>query len=337
MGSRANYIIIENSVQSLFFTHWGGQRIDVDLFWGPEISLAFVRTLEPARELLDSVWCEGAAYINADTRELMLFGGEELKYVPGLRNTWLELLKVSWRGWEVSWAGRGIIDIAERLGIPRDEVYVDQPVLVVTEEQMLSPLKEKRSLYEALITVRKSDGSLQDFLGAGDGLSYLALGPKLLALTDKLQPFEMTCEDRWDVHSVYLEPQNCKMWVMAKGNFTSIDPRIERVISEHWPGWTVDCHDLGWGHHWRLTGRNPSAFELSIDERVKWAAGSVLRDSSMDPAKTFDTLLSHFGEGNVEITTPSYFYVPPQNNAEERRERLMRLLKAWKPDRSFDI
>jgi hypothetical protein len=65
MGQRANLLIIESGRGTLYYDHWCANRLDDELFWGPEEALHFIRQRDPigADGWLDEVWCEGAAVV----------------------------------------------------------------------------------------------------------------------------------------------------------------------------------------------------------------------------------------------------------------------------------
>jgi hypothetical protein len=42
MGQRANLLIIESGRGTLYYDHWCANRLDDELFWGPEEALHFI-------------------------------------------------------------------------------------------------------------------------------------------------------------------------------------------------------------------------------------------------------------------------------------------------------
>ena len=110
MGSRANYIIIQDGKTSYYYHHWGAQRIPEDFLWGIEKALSFVEDQEQRDELLDMTWCEGAVVIDCDRQELIVYGGEEILYFNTLKRLYLALLRESWQGWHIRWPRYEICD-----------------------------------------------------------------------------------------------------------------------------------------------------------------------------------------------------------------------------------
>ncbi|HJW92891.1 MAG TPA: hypothetical protein VJ901_04675 [Thermoanaerobaculia bacterium] len=113
MGQRANLIVIEHGQRTVYYDHWCANRLDDELFWGPEEALHFIRQREPAGDggWLDEVWCEGAALLDLDRRDLLFFGGEDVLYDVRLRRVHLDLLRRQWDGWTVRWAPEGLMTV----------------------------------------------------------------------------------------------------------------------------------------------------------------------------------------------------------------------------------
>jgi hypothetical protein len=93
VGSRASYVVIENGRVELFFSRWGGQSVVADMLAGPAAATATIRPAaahtpppaddlpaallwsgpDPVDELLDDVFCAGAALIDHDRRVLLAY------------------------------------------------------------------------------------------------------------------------------------------------------------------------------------------------------------------------------------------------------------------------
>jgi hypothetical protein len=82
IGHRANYVLIEGGQPTIFFSRWGAVVIPSLLLCGPEMTLAYVRGLDPDDDLLDDVWAEVGMVLNIDRHEVRFFGGEDSHYTP---------------------------------------------------------------------------------------------------------------------------------------------------------------------------------------------------------------------------------------------------------------
>lgn len=191
MGSRASYVVIENGRVELFFSRWGGQSVVADMLAGPAAATAAIRpaaghtpppeddlpaTLlwsgpDPADELLDDVFCEGAALIDHDRRVLLAYEWmtNYTEFVHAIAD-----LRAGWPGWQVRWAFDGIGDIAAYIGQDRSTVRGDRDRIAGldwfycparrAEFQMTDD--EEWDLYRCVLSVRHGDGSLNLYPGA---------------------------------------------------------------------------------------------------------------------------------------------------------------------------
>lgn len=160
VGQRCNLIVIEHGKRELYYSHWGANTLDRDLFWGAAHGLAHIRAQVSEADgatWLDDVWAEGGAVMDMDQLRLTWFGGEDTLFELPLRRRLLELMRQSWGHWDVRWAFRGIVDIAEAAGVPAETV------LTVKEEA--SPLRlmalPTTDRPHALFSVRLPDGKLR--------------------------------------------------------------------------------------------------------------------------------------------------------------------------------
>lgn len=160
MGQRCNLVVVEDGKYELYYSHWGANSLDRNLFWGPEASLAYIRAQVSEAEgaaWLDDQWAEGGAVLDRDRQRLTWFGGEDILFELHLRRRLLELMRRSWAHWEVRWAGREIVDIAEAVGRPAESVLT--PKRKPSRLRFLEPSTTHPSA--ALFSVRQTDGQLQ--------------------------------------------------------------------------------------------------------------------------------------------------------------------------------
>lgn len=128
MGQRCNLIIVENGDYKLYYDHWAANRLDQELFWGPEIARAFIEQRDEAPDSwLDEIWCEGGCVLDFDSRRLTWFGGENVLFSPAYNLAIAELMAEQWGDWKVEWAYDGIVDLAKRVGVAREEVLSGKP------------------------------------------------------------------------------------------------------------------------------------------------------------------------------------------------------------------
>jgi len=179
MGQRANLIIVEHGRHRLYYNHWCANRLDCDLFWGPDHAAAFVRLQDEVGDdkWLDDIWAEGGAVLDRDRSVLLFFGGEDvLRDVP-LRRLYLELVGRVWKGWRIQWAFSGIVDLADYVGYPRERVIAK--VLDDRRPTSLTP-PENPAWTDIVGNFRLEDGRLCLCPLAGEADRYLQCGSELV-------------------------------------------------------------------------------------------------------------------------------------------------------------
>lgn len=127
MGHRTNLITIENGEKKVFYDHWIAINLDKTLFWDFTFALEYFKVQEKVddRMWLDELFAEGGAVLDVDKKYLLWFAcGDIGRYIP-YRRKFLELQQKIWEGWEVEWATRGILDMAEYVGYPKENVLND--------------------------------------------------------------------------------------------------------------------------------------------------------------------------------------------------------------------
>ena len=51
MGHRAHYLIKDEKSYKLFYSHWGANVVDRDLFWGPDAAFDYISAQRPSEEV----------------------------------------------------------------------------------------------------------------------------------------------------------------------------------------------------------------------------------------------------------------------------------------------
>lgn len=329
MGSRANYLLIEQGRPHLFYTHWGAQHVDRDFFFGPDVALGVVRSARPVplSEMLDDVWSEGGALLDLDRRRLRLWGGEGVSHEVGPRQVWLELLRISWPGWDVRWADRGILELAEAAGVPPRQVRSRQPPLEPFRESLLRPIG---SLVSTFVTLRRPAGPQRDVALPARPSHYLAAGPRLLDLLNDLPEFPPPPEAKWPSHCLLLDEPRRSMWVTGLW-WGTFDPLTADAVAAHWPGWSIHLHNEGMLRHLAFTGRDAAPLRRPVQDHLKVIARTVT-GADTDPAVLLQTMLSTRPPEEREIQLNPHFLqkhsldLPP----ERRMDHFLKVVSQWR-------
>ncbi|MGW0808018.1 hypothetical protein [Nonomuraea sp. NPDC002799] len=292
MGHRAHYVIVQDGSWDLFYSHWGASELDLDLLPGPDFALRFIRSQHHLTGR-DRVWtnelmCEAAAIVAPDERRLGFYtiahGG------LAVRAAVLEVLGLTWPGWQVDWLYQGLPDIILALGEDLSQVHADLHPC----RQALQPVGDYRS---CLVTVAQG-GGCQAYALANVPFEVIGRGESLLAeLPEAARTGEVALTPDSGVH-FDLDKRAAVAW--------SIDPlyRVFDWPTTSWPGWTwrflADDHtvqlDLA-GDAVAVPALDRSAALIKLQDRL----GRHTRDNPAGEA--FRTLPSPYAECH---DSPSY-------------------------------
>ncbi|HEY9717223.1 MAG TPA: hypothetical protein V6C69_07135 [Trichormus sp.] len=254
MGSRANYAIISDTgAIALHYSNWGGQYIEGDMLWGPDVVIPFIQALEKGASeeiLLDTTWCEGCAVVDIPKNRFLVFGGETIGRDPLLRNLWMKIAKAGWEGWTVDWAYHGIADMADALGVPR------QKVLTKLNADKFDPTKlyacHTQGGARMLLSFRDTDGSLKHFGFDAPVEYYFAGGEALVGCLNRCKPYSidpLAAGQNLPEDAIYIDAQARKIVVTVAPVFGNYDPRLTDLIASGWPGWSVELNYNGLRQH----------------------------------------------------------------------------------------
>ena len=271
MGQRANLVIVKDGDWKLYYDHWCANRLDVELFWGPELATQFVeqrRPLEDRTDWLDDVWSKGGALIDHDRKTLVWYGGEDILHDILERRVLLDLMQKQWPGWTIRWAHEGIAELGAYFRIPV-ELFLARDAPDPSEAVRLIP--ERAHLHNLLLTVR-ADGSTTAARVFGDE-EALQLGVEQLP---SLLAFERHSTLDWTENMptvglhVEVDLQRIDYWCARP--VEAIEPRVQRG----WPGWKTNWLCDRFEEHLRIAGikirlpvRSPQALQIDLLSRLR--------------------------------------------------------------------
>jgi len=234
MGQRANLVIVRNGDWQLYYDHWCANRLDVELFWGPELAADFIEQrdpLEDRNDWLDEVWCEGGAVLDEDHRVLVWFGGEDIMDDVPLRRAFLSLMEMQWPGWEINWATGGIIELGAYVNIPAEELLVDNKA-----EYGFQVLTDYPEDNRTLLTLRQNKQTLAGRV-SGDR-EALRMG---FTEVTKLQSFPLQANLVWTgdmpVGGLHIDIDDHALCYWLADRSAGIEERVQRS----WQGWRTKC------------------------------------------------------------------------------------------------
>ncbi len=318
MGHQANYILRRGGRTQLFSSNWGALSLAQDIFWGPEETTRFIRSLTPADGLLDDAVCEGAAVVDWDARRLIWFERDRLVPGPVQRRLYARLLEHIWSDWEVRSADDGIAGVAAYLEIdsgaerpgdaepaPQDDNedegedggWADSGAELADDLEVglrPAPRPESREGGPAAaepgvwLAVRRSDRAVEDYFGFDHPAldEVLLRGPPFLDLLPAEAATTVPPESAvWGGAVVDTVSQRLGYWELQAG------PDFARGVERAWAGWRVEQLSGGWEQLLRWSGRE-APDELRADERA--CLGTLLTllldEDRLDPQAMRDSI-----------------------------------------------
>jgi hypothetical protein len=245
MGQRANLVVLRDGDWRLYYDHWCANRLDVELFWGPELALQFIEQRDDDIGWLDDVWCEGAVLLDLDQRVLLFFGGEDVYYDIPLRRAHLALMSANWPEWNIRWAHEGIVSIGDYLKLDRVQFLTGKGPEADGRFTCLTDYPEDNS---TLLTIAET-GSVAALQGEGN-IELLELGP--LALEDVRAAPEtapLIWKGQFPGEGVHFDFDRRILSFWSAGTLASIEK-----IAAAWPGWKVNWLRDDFESHIALSG-----------------------------------------------------------------------------------
>lgn len=302
MGQRANLAIGNACSYELYYSHWCANTLPRDLFWSSEHALDFVRKQRPvavADGWLDTIWAEGGAVIDLQSKTFLLFGGEDLLYDVPLRRLFLRMLTTSWQGWAIRWAFEGIVDIAEYLGVAREQVIAVSDKTNEAAAVLTSP--QERDWLSCICTIRSVD-NLAIYPLEGMLIDYLLSGPKLVAGSKAVPSYSTLNVSDWTAYfptggfHIDLDEQQLDFW-MAEDC-----PNGLTAVANMWSDWKVNWHKDYFESQVELTNSaltlNPRPQSELLSDLLKM----LDQDSKpVDILELAQRMSDHEGGGKVEV------------------------------------
>lgn len=241
MGSRANFVVVENQDWQLYYSHWAGARVLDALIGGPAHAVRHVQALRPCAKnaWIAPLWADGGAVVDLDRRRL-LFYGDELMMGMAERRAALRVLDAVWTDYAVGWAYGGAVELA-------DYVAVALPLQPPTEQSPVELAGEPAAACE-VVSVVGSDGRLRLWPLGRLGPGWLQ--PALLGELPGRGVARLTLNAIPDggVH-IDVRQKTVATWQTADTTFAA--------LPAWWSGWQMQS----WGDR--------------FEEQVRWCGGAL--------------------------------------------------------------
>ncbi len=283
----------------LFYDHWCANRLDIELFWGPEEARAYIEQRQPVDDRddwLDAVWCEGAALLDCDSRQLLWFGGEEILGDVPLRRAFLALMASRWRGWEIEWAAGGIVEIGGRLGFPAKKFLDDRRPDPDRKYRAMVEYPEDNNI---LLTIRQR-GRTTATRVYGDEESIEVGSSQLSDLLALPREEALEWRGRSPIGGLHLDVDERALFYWHANPTEGLETRVTEV----WPGWRcrnlVDWYEV---HLSLADGASISLPRRSVESLQRSLIESLRRNATVAAANPARKLLSRLEGGAVNPWT----------------------------------
>ncbi|MGE5396632.1 MAG: hypothetical protein ACM3MK_03725 [Chitinophagales bacterium] len=280
MGQRANLLILKDNTYELYYDHWCANTLPQDLFWGPTHAIKFIQAQERVEsdDWLDNVWAEGGAVIDTDRNVFLLFGGEDILYDVPLRKMYLRLIQSPWRGWDIQWAHRGIVDLARYVGYPEEKVIDEADIK--GGEMRWEPPEDIESI-NIVGSIKFKDQGCLLFPLFGEVELIIENGPAIL--DNVVQEYghprvdlnTYTKEFPTGGFHIDVQRRELRFW-QASGVYDL------ESIRKQWFGWTVYWFKDEYEKQVEWTDRN-IVFPLKTDKQLVNELQSILMQETMNP------------------------------------------------------
>jgi hypothetical protein len=326
MGHRSNFIIVEQQKADIYYSHWRAITIPKDIFWGLEVTLDYIRSLEPTERLLDDLYCEGAVLVDLDRHKLMFFGGDEIKFSPPLRRAFLPLLQLNWPEWKVEWLNQGLLDIANYLKLDLCRIKYNL-ISDIWEISSVDLEEDEEPDNGHIITVKYHEANVFDYGFSWDFelVDILSLGSNLIDFLETKEPLTTLSEE--DVRGgTYINSIEKEIWIWW-GEPRSND--VLQQIADRWPGWNIKRHTSGLPFQVELSGRNGDEVKMqeekAIEEIVKYLCGK-----SPDFRKIMEALIGGIAEEGQTVSVNFHALQDrkPPIDPDEKQQIIQRLIES---------
>lgn len=265
MGHRANLIIVENKEPKIYYTHWESQKTPNILAQGLEFCENYFKTFNEDGYLMDNAYAEGGILIDKDCKKVLVFGGCELDYTPSLQRLYCKHVTKFWEGWVVKWCFRGIVDIAEYLGLMDDSIlavgckpsfYGDMDWSNTMDTDRLQD-DVTTIIDNAIIYDYKQDWGL-------DGINIcIAKGENLKNIIPDELRIETWHNEIEATDCLLVDYDTKKIFVCWGGN---ADDRHLEELRKIWSGWEVYRQTDGLIFHFTYTNRDKALVEMTDEQ-----------------------------------------------------------------------
>jgi hypothetical protein len=291
MGHRCNLVAKRGGGVEVYYSHWGALGLLADLLKGPSSIADWLKDCTRDEQLIDNVFSEGIALADFDDQLLLLRGGVMIQHILPLRLAYLEMLRAGWPGWRVEWADRGVLDVAQHVGLPT--IGLDLKPLVCPSDAKL----RKPGHVGSFSWVTVVGDVTEDFAFGLQPGELMLVGPRLLDYCKERVAGQLPVEDNLG-GGLLLKPAARSLGWWSGGD---LRPAAADVAAA-WPGWQIRELPEALRDQVAGSGRDPSAYSLSAERIRTFIADELFPAVEHDPVASMRRLEARLREAGDEPT-----------------------------------
>lgn len=320
MGQRANYILIENSLQTIYYNHWRANCITSDLYLGEKRFINFVRSCKVVTVFLDEVWVEGFVIVNIDKKTLYFWS---LEFgTTSATSFYLKNLQGKWKNWSVNLLYNKMYDIEQILNIDYISQQKQFPLLINTADEVINDKVGEFGNTIIIITpiathtTQLGNVSLAGILNFGEAVVDILLHKKEYPLPKEEEDKVFATLIIDTVHkAIIIDNSEFGLWEQCQGK---------------WNGYSFKMGDFGYIGALELANINTDQLAMT-PEQIKIAFNGLIKPSkNFDPVGFAGKLLNE--NNDIKFSAGFFDSVQPRPNLIEKLNRTIGKLFSTKKD-----
>lgn len=306
MSEPAIFVLIHDGQKQYFADHWAHSSLHREIAWGPEALETWLAADEEIDDWSDEA--SGGVVVDFDNQRMVWYGEDSMLSVPRVAKVFDQLLQAAWPGYEIKYASRGLMDLAEAAGEPDAEDYDDELHSRSTSVRDAAGIywddddEDEEVEYEfdednphAWVTLIDSEGAVRhrrlsevssDLIhGHASGLNQLAELPAA-----EIPEESIVTEGMWIDQSC----QEIGFW----GNRKSV--ACFEQIQKSWEGWNVKWAEEGYSDQCSVSG--PSGVPMTEEQALGKVIPTILSTQRLDARAIFGAMGGQIKKMAVKAT-----------------------------------
>jgi hypothetical protein len=309
MGQRANYIIRNNNLQTIYYNHWRANCITADLYLGEKRFLQFVEKCQLTDTIMNEPWLEGCVIVDLPKKKLYFWTWHFSKETSVI-NYYLTALAEKWKGWNIQLLTNRMYDSERILGMD----YISKQELPKLDRRSTeSIINDKVEEWVTALVVIKRDRDL--FVTKTGGLNneeIISYGQEIIPLLEDKPAYELPKEGEEGWGDCVIIDIVQKKLLISESEFG-----LWEQCKSLWEGYEFMMGDYGYCKTLELVGIETSHLLLPHDKVFEDFSDLItVHNIDFDPVELAKKLVKDHKE--VQFNPDFFDNVKPRQTAFER-------------------